>query len=117
MCEQEDLAQYQASAMLATRIRMYNANAKKLLPYLEQATKLRKINTEQNFDQALKQLCAHIAPTILLVRAGGLPDSFEKRLAIVDALKQTQGFTELNVFALIKEETERHTEVGREINE
>jgi len=35
----------------------------------------------------------------------------------VDQLKATKGFTELNVFALIKEETERHTEIGREINE
>lgn len=35
----------------------------------------------------------------------------------MDQLKATKGFTELNVFALIKEETERHTEIGREINE
>lgn len=50
MCEQEDEGQYQASAMLATRIRMYNESAKKLLPYLESATRLRVVNTEQNFD-------------------------------------------------------------------
>ena len=46
MCEEEEEAQYQASAILSNRIRMYNENAKKLMSYLEQATKLRKVNTE-----------------------------------------------------------------------
>ena len=108
---------YQASAILSKRIRLYNENAKQLLPYLQQATKLRVVNTEQAFDYALQQLCSFVEPTILLVRPGGAPDAFEKRIQIVDALKNEKGFTELSVFALIKEETERHTEVGREINE
>lgn len=37
---------YQASAILSKRIRLYNENAKQLLPYLQQATKLRVVNTE-----------------------------------------------------------------------
>lgn len=112
-----DEGAYQASAILSKRIRLYNENAKQLLPYLQQATKLRVVNTEQAFDYALQQLCSFVEPTILLVRPGGAPDAFEKRIQIVDALKNEKGFTELSVFALIKEETERHTEVGREINE
>ena len=108
---------YQASAILSKRIRLYNENAQRLLPYLQQATKLRVVNTEQNFDYALQQLCSYVEPTILLVRPGGSPDAFEKRIQIVDSLKNEKGFIELNVFALIKEETERHTEVGRLINE
>jgi len=87
------------------------------MPYLQSATKLRMVNTEKNFDEALKQLTSYVEPTILLVRPGGCNDSFEKRVQIVESLKTDKGFVELNVFALIKEETERHTEVGREINE
>mmetsp|Transcript_15594 Transcript_15594/g.19611 ORF Transcript_15594/g.19611 Transcript_15594/m.19611 type:complete len:311 (+) Transcript_15594:900-1832(+) len=117
MITTENDATYQASAILSKRIRLYNENCKRLIPYLQQATKLRVVNTEQNFEQALQQLCSYVEPTILLVRPGGCPDSFEKRIQIVDELKQSKGFIELNVFQLIKEETERHTEVGREINE
>ena len=51
------------------------------------------------------------------MRSGGNPDSEEKRAQIVDALKKEKGFVELEVSKLIKEETERHTEVGREISE
>jgi len=51
------------------------------------------------------------------VRPGGSQDAFDKRNQIIEELKKTKDFKELNVFALIKEETERHTEVGREINE
>ena len=52
-----------------------------------------------------------------MVRPGGNQDAFDKRNQIIDELKKNKDFKELNVFALIKEETERHTEVGREINE
>ena len=65
----------------------------------------------------MKQLTACVEPTILLVRPGGNDDAYEKRSRIIEELKTNQGFVELNVFSLIKEETERHTEVGREINE
>jgi len=52
-----------------------------------------------------------------LVRPGGCDNAYDKRTQIIEELKKTQGFQELNVFSLIKEETERHTEVGKEINE
>ena len=110
-------ASYQASAILSKRIRSYNESAKKLLPYLAASTNYKVVSTEQNFDQAFKQLCSYVEPTVLLVRPGGNPDSFEKRSQIIEELKQSKGFKELNVFALIKEETERNTEVGREISE
>lgn len=54
---------------------------------------------------------------MLLVRPGGGEGALESRQEIIKTLKETKGFLELNVFQLIKEETERHTEVGREINE
>lgn len=51
------------------------------------------------------------------MRQGGNADSKEKRTQIVDALKKEKGFVELEVSKLIKEETERNTDVGREISE
>ena len=68
---------YQASAILSKRIRQYNENAKRLMPYLQQSTNLRVVNTEQNFDQAFKQLCSFVEPTVLLVRHGGSPNATE----------------------------------------
>ncbi len=51
------------------------------------------------------------------MRPGGEANAFEKKSEIIEQLKSSKGFTELNVFQLIKEETERNTEVGKEINE
>lgn len=87
------------------------------MPFLQANTNLRIVNTEQNQNQALKQLCGFVEPTILLVRPGGNADSYEKRNEIIAELKSSKDFKELNVFNLIKEEQERHTEVGREISE
>ena len=53
----------------------------------------------------------------MLVRHGGSPNATEVQKRIIDELKATKDFKELNVFNLIKEEQERHTEIGREINE
>lgn len=108
---------YQASAILSKRIRQYNENAKLLLPYLKSSTNLHVVSTEQNFDQAFGQLSGCVEPTILLVRPGGDATAFEKKNEIIRVLKAEKGFLELNVFQLIKEETERHTEVGCEIND
>lgn len=110
-------ASYQASAILSKKIRQYNENSARLLPYLKQATNLRTVNTEQTFATAFEQLCAYVEPTVLLVRPGGAETSFETRQTIINELKAAKGFTELNVFMLIKEESERHTEVGKEIND
>jgi hypothetical protein len=86
-------------------------------PICSNPSNLRVVNTEQNFDQAFKQLCSFVEPTVLLVRHGGSPNATEVQKQIVDELKATKDFKELNVFNLIKEEQERHTEIGREINE
>ena len=48
----QDSGAYQASSILSKKIRMYNENAKTLLPYLQSCSNLKCINTEQNFDQA-----------------------------------------------------------------
>ena len=87
------------------------------MPYLRTSTNLRCVNTEQNFEQAFKQLCSFVEPTVLLVRTGGVQNAYEVRTEIINTLKQDKDYKELNVFSLLKEEMERHTEVGRLINE
>jgi len=59
VCQERMISQmacdgYQASSILSKRIRLYNENCKKLMPYLQEATKLRMVNTEQNLDMALQ---------------------------------------------------------------
>lgn len=70
---------YQPSAILSKRIKQYNENSQRLVPYLKSTTNFKSINSEMNFDSAFNQLCSAVEPTILLVRPGGNPDSYEKR--------------------------------------
>lgn len=107
---------YQASSILSKRIRLYNENAKKLIPYLQKCSNLKCVNTEQNFEQAFQQLSNCVEPTVLLVRPGGNADSVDKRQQIIDELKNSKDFKELNVHSLITQECERNTEVGRQIS-
>ena len=95
---------------------MYNENAKKLIPYLAANSNLKTINTEQNFDQAFTQLSDSVEPTVLLVRPGGNQDSCEKRQQIIDELKSTKDFKELNVFTLVTHVCNRNTNIGRQIS-
>lgn len=108
-------ANYQSSSILSKKIRLFNENSGKLLPYLKSATNLKTINTEQIFETAFKQLCACVEPTVLLVRPSGYQNAIQTRKEIVAQLVETQGFTELNIHTLIKDENERHTEIGNEI--
>lgn len=57
------------------------------MPYLQSTTNLKCISSEQNFESAFNQLCTAVEPTILLVRPGGSPDSYEKRSQIIEELK------------------------------
>ena len=73
------------------------------------------MNTEQIFETALKQLSSSVEPTVLIVRPSGVENAHDIRKDIIVKLVETQGFVELNVHNLIREENERHTEIGREI--
>ena len=108
----QDDSGYQASSILSKKIRMYNENAKKLIPYLQATTNLKTINTEQKFEQAFKQLSECVEPTVLLVRPGGNPDSVMKRKEIIDELKSTKDFKELNVYELVTHVCLRNTDIG-----
>ena len=108
-------AGYQSSSILSKKIRLYNENFKKLEPYLSRATNLKSINTEQIFDTAFKQLCSYVEPTVLIVRPSGHDNAVQVRKEIIAQLCDSQGYIELNVHTLIKDENERHTEIGTEI--
>lgn len=63
----------------------------------------------------MKQLSSSVEPTVLIVRPSGIENAHEIRKDIISKLVDTQGFVELNVHNLIREENERHTEIGKEI--
>jgi len=76
-------AGYQSSAILAKKIRQYNEDSVKLLPYLESATNLKRICSEQILSTSFEQLCNCVEPTILLVRASGNEKAVPARQEIV----------------------------------
>lgn len=108
---------YLASSILSKRIREFNENQKRLLPYLDSTTNLCRVNTEQPFDTTFSQLCAFVEPKILLIRQGGGDGAEAARDEIVAKLTGEQGFTELSVNYLLKEESARCTDIGREFVE
>ena len=80
---------YQSSSILSKKIRLYKDNSAKLLPYLQGATNLKTINTEQIFETAFKQLCSSVEPTILLVRPSGVENALQIRKEIIQNLVNT----------------------------
>jgi hypothetical protein len=72
-----DSDNYEASTILAKKIRQYNEDGKKLMPFLEKNTNLRVVDAEQSVSQAFAQICSYVEPTILHVRIGGSDQSRE----------------------------------------
>lgn len=108
---------YQSSAILAKKIRLFNENSVKLLPYLQASTNLKCISSEQILETSFEQLSACVEPNLLLVRKSGNDYAEMAQQDIIKNLCASQGYTELNVHSLIAKENERHTEIGSAILE
>jgi len=105
---------YKPSSILSKKIRCYNERCSKLLPYLREATNLCEINTEQNLESAFTQLCSHVQPTVIHVRSNGIDSSNTLRQEIMEKLTGEHDFIDLNINDLIRDESERQTELGKE---
>lgn len=108
---------YQASTILAKKIRQYNEDCQKLMPFLEKCTNLREVNTEQTLSQACAQICGFVEPSVLHVRCGGSDTATKTSRAVCAGLTQDQKYFELDVNSLIRDEIERRTELGLEIHQ
>ena len=86
------------------------------MPFLQAQTNLKVVNTEQIFQTAFEELCSHVEPTIIHVRAGGGGNSQMNAKNIKSALISEQGYFELNLQILLRDEMERKTEIGKELS-
>ncbi len=103
---------YIPSSLLSKRIKDFHQQTPTLIPFLKKETQFYEINAEQTFDNAFKDLCKTIEPTVIHVRSGG--SSNELRKEIVQKLSAEHGFVNLEVNSLIRDENERKTDIGLE---
>jgi hypothetical protein len=85
-----------------------------LVPYLLKNSNCVKINAERTVDSILTDIYKHIEPTIVHIRPGASSNDLRKQ--ITDDLSKNQGFCNLDINALIRDENERKTDIGKEIN-
>ena len=112
----QDDPSYQASTILSKRIKIYNENWQKLMPFLQAQTNLKSVDTEQIFQTAFEELCGHVEPTIIHVRPGGANNAQINAKNIKNALITDLGYFELNLQVLLRDEMERKTEIGKELS-
>lgn len=96
---------YVPSAILSRRIADYNEQLPSMLPYLESKVDLHEINCERSFNHVFKDICKLIEPVVVHIRAG--PDSLELRDEIIKNLIEKEGYVNLDVNSLIRDENER----------
>lgn len=108
----EDHPNYLPSALLSKKIKYFHDNMPSLLPFLKESTNFHEINGEQSLEQSLKEVCNHIEPVVIHVRAG--TQSNDLRKEIVQKLTDEHGFVNLEVNNLIRDENERKTAIGME---
>ena len=61
---------YLPSSILSKKIKKFHESAKTLLPFLRGSTNFHEINSEQTFNNSLKDLCKTIEPVVVHVRTG-----------------------------------------------
>ena len=107
-------AEFVCSGTLSQKIKEYNNNAQKLVPYLLKNTNCAKINAERTVESIICDFYKHLEPTIVHIRPGASSNDLRKQ--ITDELSKTHGFCNLDINGLIRDENERKTDIGKEIN-
>jgi len=85
-----------------------------MTPYLEKENKAHLINTEHPLETTLDDIYSHIEPNAIHIRPGA--NSNDLRKEITDALSKDHKYWNLDINQLIREENERKTTIGKEIN-
>lgn len=104
---------YVPSAILSKKIKEFHKEVPTLKPFLQESFSdvFHEVDAEQSFDVVFSAINAFIEPTIIHIRVGS---NNELRADMVTELV-TDGFTNLEVNDLIRNETERRTAVGNEL--
>jgi adenylate kinase family enzyme len=103
--------EYIPSAILSKLIKEFHEQAPTLIPYLKKNSKFEEIDAEMKFDLVYNKVCALIEPTIIHIRSGTNNDLRKEMIA---KLVEEHGYVNLEANSLIRDETERRTDVGQE---
>jgi hypothetical protein len=97
---------------LAKKISDYNVRAKKLTPFLTNNCCSHEIDSALDFKETMKQVRSYVEPTIVHIRSSGTEYSGAIKEEIKTKLVEEMGFIELSVNDLVREETDRRTDLG-----
>lgn len=84
------------------------------MPCLKSETNYIEIDTSQSFEKTMELVNKHIEPCVIHIRPGA--NSNDLRKEITDKLSKIHGFMNLDINALIRDENERKTAIGLEMN-
>mmetsp|Transcript_7196 Transcript_7196/g.12136 ORF Transcript_7196/g.12136 Transcript_7196/m.12136 type:complete len:360 (-) Transcript_7196:1013-2092(-) len=107
--------EYVSSTILSQLIKQYHQSAKDLIPFLKERSNLHVINTEQSFEKTMEDVNTYVEPCVIHIRPGA--NSNDLRKEITEQLAEKHGFLNLDINALIRDENERKTEIGAEMNQ
>jgi adenylate kinase family enzyme len=110
----ENHPDYLPSAILAKEISDYNQRSKKLMPMLKKSCQTYTIESAQALNQSIRTARKFIEPTLVHIRHSGSENSIDKKEEIRVNLIE-QGYVELNVNDLVREEMERRTDLGNKL--
>lgn len=111
----ENAPDYVSSTILSQKIKQYYETAKELLPFLQKNTPFYSISTEKSFEKSMEDVNMHIEPTVIHIRPGA--NSNDLRNEITEKLSSQHGFVNLDINSLIRDENERKTSIGVEMNQ
>mmetsp|Transcript_30546 Transcript_30546/g.46824 ORF Transcript_30546/g.46824 Transcript_30546/m.46824 type:complete len:245 (+) Transcript_30546:181-915(+) len=106
---------YVPSTILSQKIKQYHEQAKELLPFLEKSTNFHKVSTEKSFEKTMEDVNKQVEPCVIHIRPGA--NSNDLRKTITEQLHSQHGFINLDINALIRDENERKTSIGQEMNQ
>ena len=110
----EDNAAYVCSSDLSQGIKEFNNNARELLPYLRSSTNLTDVDTNQSFEKTMELVNKMVEPCVIHIRPGA--NSNDLRKEITEQLAKKHGYMNLDINGLIRDENERKTAIGLEMN-
>lgn len=109
----ESHPKYVPSSTLSKMIKQFYAESSKFAPFLAESSNCQEIDTDQCFDQTMKQIYKCVEPFVVHIRSGNNGDV---KAAMIKALTCEQGFVHIDVEAAVRGEAERGTVIGQELS-
>jgi len=110
----EGHANYVSSAKLSKKIKDFHNNAKDLIPCLQKETNYTEVDTDQSFEKTMDCVNKMVESCVIHIRPGA--NSNDLRKEITDKLSKQHEYMNLDINALIRDENERKTAIGLEMN-